>query len=120
MSRRTAVRRLRPRRSARLLVISLVLGGLAVVPVTAVAGAKTTATTTTVAPTPKKWDPRLEPIADKVAQLRHLNFEHPVAAEFLSDAEFEKKVAVDKGKLTKQDKEQIQRAQGQLRAVGLI
>jgi hypothetical protein len=119
MSRRTAVPRLL-RRLALFLVLSLVLAALAVVPVTAVAGAKTTSTTTTVAPTPKTWDPRLKPIADKVAQLRHLNFEHPVAAEFLSDADFEKKVAVDKGKLTKQDKEEIQRAQGQLRAVGLI
>jgi hypothetical protein len=70
--------------------------------------------------TPAKWDPRLQPIATKVEELRGLKFDHPVAAEFLSDAAFEKKVAVDKGKLSKQDKEDIARAQGQLRALGLI
>ena len=62
------------------------------------ASAKTT--TTTVA-TPKKWDPRLAPIADQVAELRGLKFDHPVAAEFLDDAAFEKQVTVDKGKLSK-------------------
>jgi hypothetical protein len=119
MSRRRAVRRLLARRVARALLIPLALGVTVVFPTVIPAGAKTT-TTTTVAPTPKQWDPRLQPIADKVAELRKLRFEHPVAAEFLSDADFEKKVAVDKGKLTKQDKEEIERSQGQLRAVGLI
>ncbi len=82
-----------------------------------------TSTSTTAekpAPTPKQWDPRIKPIADEVAKLRKLDFEHPVAAEFLDDAAFEKKVSVDKGKLSKQDKEDIARSQAQLRAVGLI
>ena len=35
------------------------------------------------APAPKQWDPRSKPIADEVAKLRHLEFDHPVAAEFL-------------------------------------
>jgi hypothetical protein len=72
------------------------------------------------APTPTHWDPRLKPIADEVAKLRHLKFDHPVAAEFLDDAKFEKKVAVDHSKLTKQDKRDIERSQAQLRALGLI
>jgi hypothetical protein len=76
--------------------------------------------TAAVAAPPTRWDPRLQPIADKVAELRDLKFDHPVAAEFLGDAAFEKKVAVDKGKLSKQDKADIERSQGQLRAVGLI
>jgi hypothetical protein len=91
------------------------------------AGAQTTTTSagpsTTAekpAPTPKQWDPRIEPIAEEVAKLRKLDFEHPVAAEFLDDAAFEKKVSVDRGKLTKKDKEDIERSQAQLRAVGLI
>jgi hypothetical protein len=82
------------------------------------AGAKTT-TTTTVA-TPKEWDPRLAPIADRVAKLRGLKFDHPVAAEFLDAAAFDKRVTVDKGKLSKADQADIERSQGQLRAVGLI
>ena len=61
-----------------------------------------------------------QPIADQVAELRELKFEHPVAAEFLDDAAFEKQVTVDKGKLSKADKADIERSQGQLRAVGLI
>ncbi len=100
-----------------LAVLAVVLSGVALAPT---ASAKDTATSTTVAPVPKKWDPRLKPIADKVAELRKLKFEHPVAAEFLDDAAFEKKVAVDHSKLTKEDKESIARSQGQLRAVGLI
>jgi hypothetical protein len=84
------------------------------------AGLSTAAVAAPTATTPKQWDPRLQPIADKVAELRGLKFDHPVAAEFLSDAAFEKKVAVDKGKLSKRDKEDIARSQAQLRAVGLI
>jgi len=94
----------------------LVLGASAVV-----AEAKTSPTTApTVAPTPKRWDPRIEPIAHEVEKLRKLNFEHPVAVKFLTDKAFEKKVAVDKGKLTAADKRQAKQSQSQLRAVGLI
>src|SRR3954471_12139198 len=74
----------------------------------------------TVAPIPKRWDPRIAPIAHEVEKLRKLFFEHPVAVKFLSDAAFEKKVGVDKGKLTAADKREARQAQSQLRAVGLI
>jgi hypothetical protein len=115
MSRRTQVRSIALRRLACMML--LVVGAAAIVTAPTGAGAANTATT---ASAPKSWDPRLEPIANKVAELRKLNFVHPVAAEFLDDAAFDKKVAIDKGKLTKQDKADIARAQGQLRAVGLI
>ena len=84
------------------------------------ASAKSTTTTRQPAKVPTKWDPRLQPIADEVAKLRKLDFEHPVAAEFLDDAAFEKKVTTDRGKLSKQDKRDLERSQAQLRAVGLI
>ena len=84
----------------------LVIGAAAVVTPPTGAGAAKTATT---ASNPKSWDPWLEPIANKVAELRKLAFVHPVAAEFLDDAAFDKKVAIDKGKLTKQDKADIAR-----------
>ncbi len=89
------------------------------------AGAEATSTTRTApkptrAPTPKEWDPRVAPIAHEVEKLRKLEFEHPVAVEFLSEAAFEKKVSVDKGKLSASDKRSAQRSQSQLRAVGLI
>src|SRR5262245_38676415 len=102
-------------------VLVMVVAVLGVGPGGAVAGAKTSPSTTpTTAPTPKRWDPRIAPIAKQVEKLRKLKFEHPVAVTFLSDAAFEKKVAVDKGKLTKDDKRDAERAQSQLRAVGLI
>src|SRR5436189_5401629 len=110
MSRRRVVPRLPSSRTARGSLFALVLAVAAVMPATGLAGAAT----------PKQWDPRLAPIADKVAELRKLKFDHPVAAEFLDDAKFEKRVSIDKGKLTKSDKEDIVRSQGQLRAVGLI
>jgi hypothetical protein len=69
---------------------------------------------------PKEWDRRVEPIAREVAKLRKLDFEHPVATEFLDEAAFEKKVAVDRGKLSARDKRDIERSEAQLRAVGLI
>jgi hypothetical protein len=104
------------RRLGRSALVLLVLVG--VTGATAdVAGAKATPTT---APTPKRWDPRIEPIAHEVEKLRKLDFEHPVAVEFLGDAAFEKKVAVDKGKLSASEKRSAERSQSQLRAVGLI
>ncbi len=102
-------------------VAAVVLVGAALAPAASAKKASTTTTSTTTSTTvPAAWDPRLQPIVDKVAELRGLTFDHPVAAEFLDDAAFEKKVAVDRGKLTKDDKDELARAQGQLRALGLI
>jgi len=112
------MRRSAPRSVFALLVV-LAATLAALLPAAGVAGAKTAAATSAAA-TPARWDPRLAPIAEKVAALRKLKFDHPVAAEFLDDAAFEKRVTIDKGKLTKSDKDDIERSQGQLRAVGLI
>ena len=108
---------LRARARAAIVVIVLVFTVAAGVGAPAASAERTASTTTT---TPKKWDARLKPIADKVAELRKLDFEHPVVAEFLDDARFEKQVTIDKEKLSKQDKADAERAQAQLRAVGLI
>lgn len=116
----TASGRVAPGRGSRHLWATLVAILVGVVAMSALAPAASATSTATTAPVPKQWDPRLKPIADKVAELRHLEFDHPVAAKFLDDAAFEKKVAVDRSKLTKEDKESIARSQGQLRAVGLI
>ena len=66
------------------------------------------------------WDPRIEPIARAVEKLRGLKFEHPVPVDFLSVAAFKKNIAVNPKKLSADDKEQIQRAQSQLRSIGLL
>ncbi len=116
--------RIGPARSARAAMVVLVAALLATFLLAPAASAKrtttTSSTTTTTTTVPTAWDPRLQPIADKVAELRGLTFDHPVTAEFLDDAAFEKKVAVDRGKLAKDDKADIARAQAQLRALGLI
>jgi hypothetical protein len=101
-------------------LLALLLVAIALAPAAAAAAAAKQPSPSTTAPVPKKWDPRLKPIADEVAKLRKLDFEHPVAAQFLDDAEFEKKVSIDRGKLSKQDKEDVERSTAQLRAVGLI
>jgi hypothetical protein len=112
-----APRRLGRRVGLVALVLAVLVLAVLVLPTTGVAHAKATSTT---APTPDEWDPRIEPIAHEVEKLRQLDFEHPVAVEFLGDAAFEKRVAVDKGKLSAADTRSAERSQSQLRAVGLI
>jgi hypothetical protein len=114
MARHPASRRLARSVAALLAVLAVVATA---VPAAAATKPKPTSTT---APTPKQWDPRIEPIAHEVEKLRKLDFEHPVAVTFLTDAAFEKKVGIDKGKLSAADKRDAERSQSQLRAVGLI
>ena len=66
------------------------------------------------------WDKRVEPIAREVEKLRGLDFEHPVPVDFLSEAAFKKNIAVDRDKLSADDKKEIRRAQSQLRSIGLL
>jgi hypothetical protein len=66
------------------------------------------------------WDTRVLPIAKQVEELRGLKFERPVPVVFLSDAAFEKKVRIDKGKLSESDKAEVARSEAQMRAVGLL
>jgi hypothetical protein len=66
------------------------------------------------------WDKRVLPIAREVEKLRGLEFEHPVPVDFLSNAAFNKSVAVTRDSLSADDKAQLQRAQSQLRAIGLL
>ena len=47
-------------------------------------------------------------------------FEHPVPVDFLSEAAFKKSVTIDRSKLSPSDMEDIERAQLQLRSIGLL
>jgi hypothetical protein len=67
-----------------------------------------------------RWDPRVAPLAAKVEKLRRLRFDHPVPVDFLPDAAFRKKVAVDRDTLSTSDRADLAREQSQLRALGLI
>ncbi|HEX5585690.1 MAG TPA: hypothetical protein VFZ17_00140 [Acidimicrobiia bacterium] len=91
----------------------LVVGLSAVTQVAAAAPA-------TAAATPREWDARLLPIVEQVQKLRGLTFEHPVKVEYLADAAFEKRVAIDDEKLSKADKRGAERSEAQLRALGLV
>jgi hypothetical protein len=72
------------------------------------------------APAPDHWDKRIGPIAAKVERLRDLDFEHPVAVRFLSEADFEKQQRSKRSDLSKDEEKELQRSQSQLRALGLI
>jgi hypothetical protein len=72
-----------------------------------------------VAPTPDGWDPRIQPLADVVAELRGRPFLRPVTVEFLEDAEFEAAV-VGEGELTDEDRADLDDSTTLLRALGLI
>jgi hypothetical protein len=69
---------------------------------------------------PAQWDARIAPIADEVAKLRGLGFKHAVPVDFLSDAAFRKLVTSDDSKLSASDKRDIQQAEAELRALGLV
>src|SRR6185436_18525098 len=68
---------------------------------------------------PAAWDPRIEPIAHEVEQLRHLRFRHPVPARFLSDRAFRKEVTSDEH-LTAEDRRRDRVSEAELRSLGLV
>ncbi len=69
-----------------------------------------------VAP-PTHWDPRLAPLVSVVERLRGLRFEHPVAADFYSDARFRQ--VTNDGLDEPATRSEIQRVAAELRALGL-
>ena len=112
---------MKPRRgSAALLgVVLFALAGAALGPATSAGATPAKATTTTTVPA-GKWDPRIEPIAQEVAKLRKLEFDHPVPVEFLPSKEFDKKVTVDSKKLSKAEKKASEQSTARLAAIGLV
>ncbi len=68
---------------------------------------------------PSHWDVRVAPIATRVEELRGLNFEHPVAINYLSEADFEKRLTSTPEELKKQRRE-IEDATALFRAIGFI
>jgi hypothetical protein len=68
---------------------------------------------------PNEWDARVVPIVEEVARLRDLEFDHPVAVDFLSGAEFDERVTVDAAILSEEDEEDLEQINGVVRALGL-
>ena len=59
------------------------------------------------------------PIAEEVARLCDPQFEHPVAVDFLSGAEFDERVTVDPATLSEDDEEDLEQINGIVRRLGL-
>ena len=68
---------------------------------------------------PSHWDARVAPIATRVEALRGLNFKHPVPVNYLSAADFEKRLTSSPEEL-KKEKAQIDDATALFRAIGFI
>ena len=70
--------------------------------------------------TPKAWDPQVAPIAARVRRRRGVcEFKHPVKVNYLTPADFEKKVTSSPDDSKKQ-REQIEQGEALLRATGLL
>lgn len=69
---------------------------------------------------PKTWDPRIVKYVHIAEKQRGLTFTHPVAVRFLPKAEFQKDVQTDESDLDKDDKVQLERSAGLLRAIGML
>lgn len=68
---------------------------------------------------PSRWDPRVADLAAFVERERGLSFEHPVAVDFLSDADFRAQVTEHETP-TKEDEARLESFEAVLRAVGLV
>src|SRR5690348_5930992 len=66
-------------------------------------------------PHPKQWDATILPLVHFVEQTRGLSFRHPVAVEYLSDADFRRTVADDNTEPEQQERDDEATA----RALGL-
>ena len=73
-----------------------------------------------VAAYPKTWDPRIVKYAHIAEKERGLTFVHPVAVRFLPKEEFQKDVRTDESELDKNDKQDLERSAGLLRAIGML
>jgi hypothetical protein len=55
---------------------------------------------------PGKWDPRVAELVEFVARERELDFDHPVAVEFVDRKEFEEELTADEGELTAEERDE--------------
>lgn len=67
---------------------------------------------------PRRWDPRVAPIAAEVARLRGLDFEHPVPIRYLSSKDFEEQLG--EGDLSPADRKKVTQEEAVFRALGFI
>ena len=69
---------------------------------------------------PDHWDPRVLDLVDFVEAHRGLDFEHPVAVDFLTDEDYSKLTRTDEADLTDDDRASLAHQEGFFRALGLL
>ena len=70
-------------------------------------------------PHPDEWDPRAADLAAYVEEARGLDFDHPVFVDFLSPEDYTDEVTTDEETLAEEDREDLARYAGELRAMGV-
>jgi hypothetical protein len=68
---------------------------------------------------PDAWDPRVLDLVGYVERARGLSFRHPVYVDFLSAAEYTEETTSDEAGLTEDDRVELDRYAGELRAIGV-
>jgi len=106
-------------RCAAVAVAALCFAGSGIASASAASKSEPSENAAKAAKAPKEWDEQIAPIANEVERIRGLSFEHPVPVEYLGDAAFRKRVTDDSDQ-SERDVADEQRAEAQLRAVGLI
>jgi hypothetical protein len=69
---------------------------------------------------PDRWDERVVDLVAFVEDERDLDFEHPVAVDFLTAEEYSQRTRIDEAELTDEDRRFIEEGAAPLRALGLV
>ncbi len=69
---------------------------------------------------PRAWDPRVVHLVRFVERERGFTFEHPVYVDFLSPAQYSERTRADEKSLEAEDVQNLDQAEGLLRAFGVI
>lgn len=69
---------------------------------------------------PDRWDERVVDLVAFVEDERGLEFEHPVAVDFLTAEEYSERTRIDEAELTDEDRRLIEEGAAPLRALGLV
>jgi hypothetical protein len=69
---------------------------------------------------PEEWDERVVDLVTFVEGERGLPFEHPVAVDFLTPAQYSDRTRIDESELSREDRRLIEDGTAPLRALGLV
>lgn len=69
---------------------------------------------------PDEWDERVVDLVAFVEDERGLSFDHPVAVDFLTPAQYSERTRIDESELSREDRRLIEDGTAPLRALGLV